>query len=360
LCCERNDYAFVPDYNNILDAALNRKPKTLPIYEHFISPFVMEKILGVKFADYEQGDQDDLDVFFVHYCQFFKEMTYDTVSYEVCVTSILPDGGALYGGKQGPIQTRKDFEQYPWEELPGIYWTLAESRFDALAKNMPNGMKAIGGVGNGVFEISEDLVGLEHLAYMQVDDPELFNDLYVKIGDLMCQIWLQFLERYADFFVVCRFGDDLGFRSGTLTSPSVIRKNIVPQYERVIQLIKSYNKPFLWHSCGCIFEIMDEMVSLGINAKHSNEDTIAPFDKWIELYGDKIGLFGGIDVDLLCTRKPDEIIEIVFEDGKRFRHTAKGFALGSGNSIPDYVPIESYLAMIEGAKKIRCQYRNGV
>ena len=39
-------------------------------------------------------------------------------------------------------------------------------------------MKALGGVGNGVLEISEDLVGLEQLAYLQADDPELFLDRY--------------------------------------------------------------------------------------------------------------------------------------------------------------------------------------
>jgi uroporphyrinogen decarboxylase len=111
--------------------------------------------------------------------------------------------------------------------------------------------------------------------------------------------------------------------------------------------------PFLWHSCGKIFAVMDEMIDLGIDAKHSNEDIIAPFDRWIELYGQRIGLLGGIDVDLLCQKKPEEIKETVFENGKRFRKTARGYALGSGNSIPDYVPVDGYLAMIEGAQKIR-------
>jgi hypothetical protein len=39
--------------------------------------------------------------------------------------------------------------------------------------------------------------------------------------------------------------------------------------------------------------------------------------------------------------------------GKRFRKKARGYALGSGNSIPEYVPVEGYLAMIEASKGIR-------
>jgi uroporphyrinogen decarboxylase len=240
-----------------------------------------------------------------------------------------------------------------WDGLVQKYIDSADKKFEALGHAMPEGMKAIGGVANGIFEISEDLVGLEQQAYMLIDDPELFADVYKKIGDLMFAIWKWFLQKHGKHYAVCRFGDDLGFKSGTLTSPTVIRKHILPQYKRIITLIRESGHPFLWHSCGCIFEIMDEVIDLGISAKHSNEDSIAPFDKWIELYADRIGLFGGIDVDVLCQQSPDEIEKIVYENGKRFRNSTNGFALGSGNSIPDYVPTEGFLAMVEGVKKIR-------
>jgi uroporphyrinogen decarboxylase len=208
-------------------------------------------------------------------------------------------------------------------------------------------------VGNGVFEISEDLVGFQNLAYLQADDPDTFAGLYVRIGDLMVQIWSKFLQCYAGQFAICRFGDDLGFKTSTLVSPKTIRKYILPQYQRVIGLIRAAGKPFLWHSCGSIFPIMDDVIGLGIQAKHSNEDVIAPFDRWISLYGERIGLLGGVDVDLLCQKKPAEIIAEVLERGRRFRAAAHGYALGSGNSIPEYVPVEGYLAMIEAAQKLR-------
>jgi uroporphyrinogen decarboxylase len=100
---------------------------------------------------------------------------------------------------------------------------------------------------------------------------------------------------------------------------------------------------------------MEDVIALGIDAKHSNEDIIAPFDDWIRLYGQRIGLLGGIDVDILCQKSPVEITEIVYEKGRRYRTSANGYALGSGNSIPEYVPVEGYLAMIEAAHKIRTE-----
>lgn len=345
--------SFEPDYRYMLDVLANRQPARLPIYEHIISPAIMEMYLDQPFVDLREGDAADREAFFRHYCRFFKEMTYDTVSFEVCITEILPEHGAIIDGGPGPIQTRGDFGRFPWEELPDRFWSVAEPEFNTLARCLPPGMKALGGVGNGVFEISMDLVGFEYLAYMMGEDPELVSDLYQRIGDLMAEIWSRFLDRYTDTFAICRFGDDLGFKTSTLVSPDTIRRHIIPQYRRVIDLIHASGRPFLWHSCGRIFAIMEDMIEAGIDAKHSNEDNIAPFDDWIALYGDRIGLLGGIDLDVLCREAPEAIFGMVVEAGKRFRAAANGYALGSGNSIPDYVPLDGYLAMVRAAQTIR-------
>jgi uroporphyrinogen decarboxylase len=98
---------------------------------------------------------------------------------------------------------------------------------------------------------------------------------------------------------------------------------------------------------------MENMISIGIDAKHSNEDAIAPFEEWITLYSDRIGLLGGIDVDLLCMETAETIFKTVMEKGQKFRKQANGYALGSGNSIPEYVPVEGYLAMVRAAHHIR-------
>lgn len=344
---------FQPDHRHFASVMRNQRPARLPLYEHIVSPRVMEQVLGRQFAGLLHGGPADIGEFFRRYCQFFESMTYDVASFEVCVTEVLPGGGALLGGRPGPIQSRADFDAYPWDDIPRLFWSIAGPRFDALARALPPGMKAVGGIGNGVFEISEDLVGLEHLPYMQADDPDLYADVYARIGDLLCALWAEFLARHRDAFAACRFGDDLGFKSSLLTNPRTLRQQVFPQYKRIIDLVHAAGRPFLLHSCGCIFEVMDDILALGIDAKHSNEDVIAPYGRWIRDYGGRIGLLGGFDMDFLCTRPPDEVRAAVRVLGAEYRAAACGYALGSGNSIPDYVPVENYLAMVEGAKDIR-------
>jgi len=344
---------FQPDYRHLLAAARNERPARLPLYEHLINDTFMEKLLGRRFADLAGGDAADRRAYFDTYCGFYRQMTYDTVSYEVCVTEVLPGGGALRAETPGTIQSRSDFERYPWKEVPDLFWRQAEPRFEALARALPAGMKAVGGIGNGPFEISVDLVGFERLCYVQADDPDLFADLYRRIGDLLLNLWETFLACHADTFAVCRIGDDMGFKTATLLAPETLRQHVVPQYRRIVSAIHAKGFPFLLHSCGKIFDVMDALMDAGIDAKHSNEDVIALFDEWIARYGKRIALFGGIDTDLLCRTPPEALFELVLERGARFRASARGYALGSGNSIPDYVPVEGYLALVRAAQELR-------
>jgi uroporphyrinogen decarboxylase len=343
---------FQPDFRQIENVLHNQRPARLPLYEHHIDRPFIEKVLGrqISLAGTKPAD---LEQYYSEVIGFWKDMTYDAFDFEAAICDILPGHGAILGGMAGPIQTRQDFDRYPWSDIPKIFWEAYEPHLDAIRKTLPQGMKAYGGCGYGVFEASQDLVGYENLCVLQCMDPDLFRDLFIRIGDLWVTLWSRMIERYSDIFVFFRMGDDLGHKTGTMLEPDIIRQHIFPQYKRVIDLVHQSGKKFLLHSCGCIFSLMDDIIGLGIDAKHSNEDQIAPFEDWIRKYSDRIGLFGGFDLNLLVLEKPDTVFKTVVEQGSRYRHMAQGYGLGSGNSIPEYIPVDSYLAMVDAVKEIR-------
>jgi len=343
---------FQPDYRNILDVLYNKKPKRLPLYEHHIDVPFISKFLGKEIC-LEGNRQKDYEEYYKKIISFWENMTYDAFDFEAAICDIYPGHGAIMGGRPGPIQSRDDFNKYPFKEIPIIFWEEYTPHLEAIRKILPAGMKAYGGCGYGIFESSQDLVGFEYLCVMQYTDPELFRDIFLKIGDLYEELWEQMIKRYDDIFVFYRMGDDLGFKTSTLLEPDTIRKNIMPQYKRIIDMVHNAGKKFLLHSCGNIFELMDDIIALGIDAKHSNEDEIAPFEKWIDLYSERIGLFGGIDVNTLYQNRYKDVFNIVMEKGKKYRSMANGYGIGSGNSIADYMPVEGFQAMIDAVIELR-------
>lgn len=341
-------YDFTPDYRNIVMAARNQTAPRMPLYEHIIGARMIKDITGTDpYAHMLDADEALRDQAFADFWAFWRLMGYDTASFECCITEMLPGGGALGRHVDGAIKTREDFNKYPWDSLPEMFFERFGPCYRSLEKTRPEGMMAIGGVGNGLFECVQDLTGYMDLCYMREDDPELYADLFAKLGDVMAAIWRRFLDEYSDAYCVLRFGDDLGFKSMTLLSTEDIKTHILPQYRRITDMVHVTGRPFLLHSCGNLFKVFDDIIDMAnIDAKHSNEDNIAHFSVWVDRYGERIGNFGGIDTDVLCRSTPEYIRNYILDclgkvDGRG------GIAFASGNSIPDYVPTEGFLAMVE-------------
>jgi uroporphyrinogen decarboxylase len=144
-------------------------------------------------------------------------------------------------------------------------------------------------------------------------------------------------------------GDDMGFRSATLISPDGLREYCLPWLSRLARKVHEAGLPYFLHSCGNLAIIMEYLIEdVGIDAKHSFEDAIMPVEDFQETYGDRIGVLGGLDLNILAGPSPQAVRDrtryLIDTCGPRGR-----FAIGSGNSVPSYVPVENYLAMIDEA-----------
>jgi uroporphyrinogen decarboxylase len=210
---------FIPDYKNILNAVQRLPHKRIPLYEHIIDTSIMEEILGIRFAHLYNGNEKDKRQYFKNYIRFFKKMGYDTVSFECLITSIMPGSGCLYYKKPSFIKNRDDFKSYPWKDIPELFFNKYEEDFKILSEEILPGMKAIGGPGNGILECVQDIVGLENLCLISINDPDLFKDLLSQTGSVLLEIWRTFLRKFSDTYVICRFGDDLGYKTSTILNP---------------------------------------------------------------------------------------------------------------------------------------------
>ena len=94
---------------------------------------------------------------------------------------------------------------------------------------------------------------------------------------------------------------------------------------------------------------MDDLIDdLKFDGKHSYEDKILPVEQAYEKWADRIAILCGMDLDFICRSAPAAITQRSREMLKR-AESRGGYALGTGNSVPEYVPQENYLAMIEAA-----------
>jgi uroporphyrinogen decarboxylase len=248
------------------------------------------------------------------------------------------DEGAL-------ISDRASFEAYPWPDPEAADY----SRLDLLAARVPPGMKLIVFGPNGVLENVMALVGYEHLSYMLADDPALAQEVFDAVGARMLRYYQICAPHPAVGALISN--DDWGFATQTMLAPDDMRRYVFPWHRRIVQTIHAQGKPAILHSCGQLASIMDEIIDdLGYDAKHSYEDKICPVEEAYERWGRRIAILGGIDLDFVCRSTPAQITARCQAMLDRAA-TRGGYALGTGNSVPEYVPHENYLAMIAAAGK---------
>ncbi|KXB01105.1 hypothetical protein AKJ41_02730 [candidate division MSBL1 archaeon SCGC-AAA259O05] len=244
----------------------------------------------------------------------------------------------------GIIKDWKDFEEIKWDDIkPDL------NLIDKARKELPEGMKLT--VWSSLFEvILERFFGYEDLFKFSVQKPNLVEAVFEKWGEKVYE-WYKRAVEYSEvgaFF----HADDLGYKNNTMLSPQFLRKNVFPWFKKYVDLAHENDLMYWYHCCGNALSVMEDLIKdVNIDAFHSFQDQIMPVSEFINRYGDRVAALGGIDVDKLARMNTSELRKYV---QKTLKDCMPGkYALGSGNSVTNYVPPENYIAMLEEALKWR-------
>ena len=336
-----------PDYREFMKVLRRSgRPSHLPFYEHIASPGFISRRMGVPF---DKMNPDSREYWRI-YVDFWIGMGFDCVPIEIPPNLPLPEGEHGIGGyaseSRAVIRNREDFERFPW---PAEKDLVAFHRYDLAAECLPEGAMLVAGPSAGPYEWASSMCGVMGLSYLLFDDMQLVADVFAAIS----RVHLGILRRLATHPSVAalRQGDDLGFRTSTFFSPEDLRRFVFPIYREMASVAHCAGKPFILHSCGNLAEVYEDIIDCGVDAKHSFEEAIMPVEDFKRRYGSRITPLGGLDVDMICRASTDDLrryarakIQTCFADGY--------WAMGTGNSLTDYMPVENYMIVLDEARRV--------
>jgi uroporphyrinogen decarboxylase len=348
-----------PDARRFIDVLMGRAGKVVPLVEYLVDEVVMAPIVTELLGrEWVVGqDRASQRAYLDNFAAFWLHMGYDFVRFEQSlgfdVRRMLAPDTAIGSQKQrawldehkGAIQSWADFERYPWPSVQDMDFFA----FEYINAHLPDGMGLMTCHAGGMFEHLSQIMSLEGLCLALYDDPDLVRAVSDRVGELMVSFYHHLLD--LDRVIAIFQGDDMGFRTGTLVAPSALREYVLPWHKRFSSMAHGRGVPYFVHSCGNIEAILPDLIDdVGIDGKHSFEDAILPVEAFQAQYGDRIAVLGGLDVDTLAASSPDAVRHrtrfLIETCGARGR-----YAVGSGNSIPSYIPVENYLAMVDEANE---------
>ena len=354
-----------PDARRFIDGLMGRVrvPRT-PLVEYNIDDAVLkpilEGLLGRRWVAYPvegvgRPDREAQRAFLDNFIEVWLKLGYDFVRYERGLpfperTVPAPDtaSGAVKprawaDEHAGAIMTWEDYERCPWPRVEDFDFFP----FEYLTRRMPEGMGLLTCHAGGPFEHLSWIMSLEGLCLALKDNPELVRAVADRIGLLMTAFYSHLLD--LDRIAAVLAGDDMGFRTGTIIAPADLRAIILPWHKMFAAMAHRKGLPYFLHSCGNLAAIMENLVGeVGIDGKHSFEDAIEPAEVFQDRFGGRVAVLGGVDLNILAGGRPEDVRlrtrALIETCGGRGR-----FAVGSGNSIPSYIPVENFLAMADEA-----------
>jgi len=337
--------AFQPDIE-LLFKVLRREKTERPVLFEFI--INLETCLEASGRD--KQPQPGTVEYYRMIIEAFRNLGYDAAPVYTFESGLFSfpkakqDSLASKSQNQGAlISDRASFERYPWPDAESGNYDV----YNQLSGYLPDGMKLLGFSNGGILENATDIVGFETLCLMYLMDPELCGEIFKNIGERLLKFYS--IVSSIDSVGACVVNDDWGFKTQTMFPPEMMEAFVFPYARKIVEVIHANGKPAILHSCGNVKDIMDVIIDdLKLDGKHSFEDGIFPVEDAWDWWSDRIAIMGGIDMDFLARKTPEEIYQRSLRMLER-SSSKGGYALGSGNSIPDFIPRENYLAMIRAA-----------
>lgn len=354
----------MPDFNNLVTALLSRgEPTHVPLFEISIDQGIKSKYLGKPVADPETE------------VEFYMQAGYDFVPMIVGMrenmrgdtTSMLgSDAGqaTVFQAKDaqynpfeegtttrlwaeegcGVIRDQATFDRYPWPDPDAFGYPAVES----LGRLLPDGAKIIV-IAGGVFTCSWMLMGLEAFCIATAERSTLVPQLIQKIGEIQYRVVENVLQY--DCVGAVFMPDDLGYTTGFMVHPAILREHVFPWNRRIGQLVAARQLPYIYHSDGRIYDVLDDLLECGFHALHPCEPASMDIVDLKRKFGGRLCLCGSIDLDRTLTLGSPADVEAEVRSRLRTIAPGGGFCCGASNSVPEYVPYDNYLALINTVKK---------
>lgn len=324
----------------VMTALRCEQPDRVPVWELIVNQPVIDALYGdITYHDFVERELDGVTLV---EDQIKEPVGEDLERDEWGIVWEVPEFGIPYAVGH-PLET--------WDDLAGYRAPdpEADHRLETLEVLVERfkGEKAIVFLGHDVYEFCAYLRGMDTLLMDYMLYPDKVKQLCRLIIDYKKRVMERALEMGADIGLT---GDDYSHRQAPMMSPTHFEEFIQPYLAEIIEVTHQAGAPFVKHTDGNIWPIMDMMIDAGIDAIDPLEP-IAGMDigEVKQTYGDSLAVCGNVDCgELLSRGTPEQVVEAVKETIAK-ASPGGGHILASSNSIHPAVRPENYRAMLDAA-----------
>ena len=250
-----------------------------------------------------------------------------------------------------PIKGREDWERFKGYLNPDSPCRYPEY-WDDLKRTYPDRDYPLGIGGGSYYGWLRNWIGMEHLALMYYDDPELVHEMTDYIADFVLRVISRAVEEVDLDFV--SFWEDMAMKAGPLISPQLFREFMLPNYKKVTSFLRDHGVDILLVDCDGNTDLLNPLwLEGGVNGIYPIEiaagcDPVA----YRKQYGKDLILIGGIDKRALSKDLATVNREVMSKVPELL--AGGGYVPWVDHAVPPDVPFKNFCYFLE---LVRAQLR---
>ncbi|MGI5959885.1 MAG: uroporphyrinogen decarboxylase family protein [Massiliimalia sp.] len=221
-----------------------------------------------------------------------------------------------------PIGQWSDLTDYqpPDPEAPGRFDHIPQ-----IIKKHPDQF-LMAGLGISGFNFVTYLRGVEETYIDLYEEPENLMRLIHMVYDFETAI----IRHYCSFPEIdaVSFADDLGTQRGLIISPDMWREIYKPLYQKQFELIHQHGKKVYLHSCGNIWDIIDDFIEIGVDVFNFNQPDVFGIERLGERFRGRCAFCTPVDHQTVAMHGTEQQIEDYIKRLKSNLSTEDGGYIG--------------------------------
>lgn len=191
---------------------------------------------------------------------------------------------------------------------PEAYIDSEECR--AMVEDSPADRAKLGVIWSAHFQDTLAAFGMENACIQMMMAPAMVHAVSEKILDFYLRANEIFYESTKGNLDAVLIGNDFGGQTGLLFSPEMIREFAFPGTRRLVDQAKAYGLKVIHHSCGSIYDIIPDLIEIGVDAIHPMQVRAKDMEpeKLKREFGDRVSFVGGVDAQYNLVQKGPETI----------------------------------------------------
>ena len=206
-----------------------------------------------------------------------------------------------------------DVAKFQWPD-PADHMSAAACK--AAVAGVPDGYAVMGILWSAHFQDTCAAFGMENALMTMLTEPRMFKAVDDRVTEFYLAANKIFFEATKGKLDAVLIGNDLGSQTGLMLSPEMIREHVLPNARRLITQALVYGVKVVYHSCGSICPVIDDLIDAGVDVIHPIQALahgMAPAGLR-DSYGNKASFCGGVDAqELLVRGKPEAVAAKVRE-----------------------------------------------